>query len=129
MNNSDTNLYLGTLRASVEGRFLCISQSDRRRHLYTIGQTGSGKTTFLKFCILQDVLAGRGFAIIDPHGDLADDIINSIPRSRVRDVVYLNPSDTDHPIGFNPFQGISREHQPFVASNILSTMRSIWRDS
>lgn len=91
MNNSDTNLYLGTLRASVEGRFLSISQSDRRRHLYTIGQTGSGKTTFLKFCILQDVLAGRGFAIIDPHGDLADDIINAIPRSRVRDVVYLNP--------------------------------------
>lgn len=129
MNNSDTNLYLGTLRASVEGRFLSISQSDRRRHLYTIGQTGSGKTTFLKFCILQDVLVGRGFAIIDPHGDLAEDIINAIPRSRVRDVVYLNPSDTDHPIGFNPFQGVDREHQPVVASNILSTMRSIWRDS
>lgn len=129
MIQSNENLFLGNLTSSVDDVYLQLSQADRRRHLYTIGQTGSGKTTFLKFCILQDIMAGRGIAIIDPHGDLADEIINSIPRSRTRDVVYFNPSDQDHPIGFNPFQGVSKHHQSVVASNILSAMRSIWRDS
>ncbi|MEO1703700.1 MAG: TraM recognition domain-containing protein [Pseudomonadota bacterium] len=106
-----------------------LSQADRRRHLYAIGQTGSGKTTFLKFCILQDVYAGRGFALIDPHGDLASEIVDALPRNRVRDCVYLNPSDRACPIGFNPLVGVETELQAVVAANLLATFRSIWREN
>ena len=108
---------------------MSLSAEDRRRHLYVIGQTGSGKTTFLKSCILQDLHSGEGFALIDPHGDLAEEIIDSIPRNRVRDVVYFNPSDLAYPIGFNPLGLIDESMRPVVVSNIVSSLRSIWRDS
>jgi len=91
MSFDESQLYIGTLKASIEDRWLSLSQADRRRHMYVIGQTGSGKSTLIGSCILQDVLAGRGFAFIDPHGDSAELIIDSIPKSRVRDVVYFNP--------------------------------------
>jgi len=62
----ENKLYIGTFKASVQDRWLSLSQADRRRHMYVIGQTGSGKSTLIGNCILQDVLAGRGFAFIDP---------------------------------------------------------------
>jgi len=77
MNFDTQQLYLGTLKASTTNRWLSLSQVDRRRHMYVIGQTGSGKSTLLNNCILQDVLSGRGFAFIDPHGDSAELIIES----------------------------------------------------
>lgn len=109
--------------------FLTLSAEDRRRHLYVIGQTGSGKTTFLKACILQDVLNGEGLALLDPHGDLADEIIDAIPKSRVRDVVYFNPSDFEYPIGFNPLGRVPDAMRPVAVSNIIASLRSIWRES
>jgi len=96
--------------------------------MYVIGQTGSGKSTLLNNCILQDIVSGRGFAFIDPHGDSAERIIDSIPKSRVRDVVYLNPSDFDFPIGFNPLRGIPKDLQPTATANLIAAFRSIWRD-
>jgi len=106
-----------------------LSQADRRRHLYLIGQTGSGKSTLLGNCILQDVLSGRGFAFIDPHGDSAELIIDSIPKKRVRDVVYFNPSDTDFPLGFNPLRGVPDHLKATATANLIATFRSIWRES
>ena len=129
MNNKSNTLYLGMRSASVDEGFLSLSAEDRRRHLYAVGQTGSGKTTFLKFCITQDIHAGRGFALIDPHGDLAAELIDSIPGARIRDVVYFDPSDREHPIGFNPLANVPRDMQPVLAANIIATFRSIWRDS
>lgn len=78
---------------------------------------------------MQDVHAGRGCALIDPHGDLASELISSVPRSRTRDVVYFDPTDVEHPIGFNPIANVSKAQQPIVAANILAAFRSIWRDS
>lgn len=121
-------LYIGTLKASVTERWLCLSQADRRRHMYVIGQTGSGKSTLLNNCILQDVMSGRGFAFIDPHGDSAEAIIDSIPKSRTRDVVYLNPSDLEFPLGFNPLRGIPVDFQATATANLIAAFRSIWRD-
>ena len=121
-------LHIGTRKASVKERWLSLSQVDRRRHMYVIGQTGSGKSTLLNNCILQDIVSGRGFAFIDPHGDSAERIIDSIPKSRVRDVVYLNPSDFDFPIGFNPLRGIPKDLQPTATANLIAAFRSIWRD-
>lgn len=78
-----------------------MKDADRRRHAYIIGKTGSGKSEFMKNLILQDVQAGRGVAVIDPHGDLADGVLELIPKDRIDDVVYFNPSDMEYPMGLN----------------------------
>lgn len=83
---------------------LMISESTRRQHTYIIGQTGTGKTTLMKTMILSDMNAGNGLAVIDPHGELYDDLLALIPESRKDDVVLLNPSDTQYPVGFNLLQ-------------------------
>lgn len=128
MNFDTQQLYLGTLKASTTDRWLSLSQVDRRRHMYVIGQTGSGKSTLLNNCILQDVLSGRGLAFIDPHGDSAEIIIDSIPPERIRDVVYLNPSDIDFPLGFNPLRGVPKHLQAVATANLIAAFRSIWRN-
>jgi DNA helicase HerA-like ATPase len=78
-----------------------LSEDERQRHLYITGGTGSGKTTLLKYMIKQDIKSGRGIALIDPHGDLAESIINEVPKSRLKDVIYFNPCDISHPIVLN----------------------------
>jgi len=128
MNFDETQLYIGTLKASVNDRWLSLSQPDRRRHMYVIGQTGSGKSTLINNCILQDVLSGRGFAFIDPHGDSAELIIDSIPKNRIRDVIYLNPSDIDFPLGFNPLRGVPKHLKATATANLIAAFRSIWRE-
>jgi len=125
----DNTLYLGQDRSSTSGSFIALSQEDRRRHIYALGQTGSGKTTFLLSLAIQDIEQGRGLCVLDPHGDLAEIIIDSIPRHRVRDVVYLNPTDTEHPIGFNPLADIPPEQRPVAVANMIAAFRSIWRES
>ena len=128
MNFDEQQLYLGTFKASVNDRWLSLSQADRRRHMYVIGQTGSGKSTLLNNCILQDVLSGRGFAFIDPHGDSAELIIDSIPKPRIRDVVDLNPSDTGFPLGFTPLRDVPSHLKAAATANLIAAFRSIWRD-
>ena len=81
-----------------------LSEEERKRHVYIVGGTGTGKTTLLKYKIIQDIRAGRGVAVIDPHGDLATDLLNYIPKRRVNDVIYFNPADYKHPIGINLLQ-------------------------
>ena len=125
MNEDQPQLDLGFISSRADETVLSLSKEDRRRHIYVIGQTGSDKTTFLKSCILQDTLSDQGFAVIDLHGDLAEEIIDAIPRSRVRDVVYFNPSDINHPIGFNPLAGVNDAMRPVVVSNIIASLRSI----
>lgn len=128
MSFDTSQLYIGTFKASVTDRWLSLSQPDRRRHMYVIGQTGSGKSTLLNNCILQDILSGRGLAFIDPHGDSAELIIDSIPKKRVRDVVYLNPSDTSFPLGFNPLRGVPEPLKAAATANLIAAFRSIWRE-
>jgi hypothetical protein len=104
-----------------------ISVCDRRHHLYIIGKSGSGKTTLLKNLILQDIEAGHGVGIIDPHGDLAETLLDQIPSRRTDDVAYFNPADLEYPIGLNLLQ--TKEYPHLVASGIVSAFKSIWRDS
>ncbi len=78
-----------------------LSRLERERHMYILGGTGNGKTTMLLYGIMQDIKSGRGLAVIDPHGDLAEDIISRIPDERIKDVIYLNPDDLAYPIGIN----------------------------
>ena len=78
-----------------------LTASDRERHMYVIGGTGNGKTTMLLYAIIQDIQNGKGVAVLDPHGDLAETILRHIPGDRIADVIYLNPDDLSHPIGIN----------------------------
>lgn len=110
-------------------RTIALSPADRRRHLYVLGQTGSGKTSFLYSLIMQDVHRDRGLLVIDPHGDLADDVLDSIPKRRTREVIVLDPSDTERPVGFNPLVDIEPELQAVAVSNMVSALRSIWAES
>jgi hypothetical protein len=105
-----------------------FSHHDRRHHLYAIGKTGTGKTTLLRNLILQDIAAGHGVGVIDPHGDLTNDILDHIPRNRIEDVAYFNPADMEHPVGFNLLGCTPPEERHLVTSGIVSTFKAIWPD-
>lgn len=103
-----------------------ITQHDRRHHLYCIGKTGTGKTTLLHNLITQDIEAGRGVALLDPHGDLSRALLDFIPEHRVNDVVYLNPADLARPIGLNFFAKVAPDRRALVTNHILSVFTHIW---
>ena len=102
-----------------------LSHDDRRQHLYAIGKSGTGKTTLLRNFILQDIEAGRGIGVIDPHGDLATELLDCIPRHRIEETTYFNPADVEFPIGLNPLKAtIGNRH--LVASGVVEVFRGIW---
>lgn len=100
--------------------------NDRRRHTYIIGQTGMGKSKLLENLAYQDIMDGKGFCFIDPHGDSAEELLGMIPRSRMDDVIYFNPSDTENPLGFNIFEIESPEDMDFVISETNSMLKSLY---
>ncbi|MFH0830439.1 MAG: type IV secretion system DNA-binding domain-containing protein, partial [Parcubacteria group bacterium] len=106
-----------------------IKRDDRRKHVYLIGKTGMGKTTMLQNMIIGDIYAGNGVAIVDPHGDVSEDILDFIPDNRVNDVVYFNPADLDYPIAFNVFERVSDEHKDLVASGLVGVFKKLYAES
>jgi len=106
-----------------------IKAQDRRRHMYIIGQTGTGKTTLLENMVINDIRAGRGVGIIDPHGEFAEKILNFVPEERIDDVIYFNPADIDNPIAFNPLEKVGMEHRHLIASGIMGVFKKIWVDA
>jgi hypothetical protein len=106
-----------------------IKDNDRLGHIYCIGKTGVGKSTLLKNMAISDIERGNGLGIIDPHGDIAEEILNHIPTGRLKDVVYFDPSDLDHPIAFNPLHAIHPNYHHLVASGLVSTFRKVWSES
>lgn len=105
-----------------------IKTDDRRRHVYVVGKTGMGKTTLLENMILSDIYAGHGCCYVDPHGDTAEKLIDYIPSWRINDVVYFNPSDVEHPIGFNILEAIDPTMKHLVASALMSVFKKIWEN-
>ncbi|MFA6436689.1 MAG: CxxC-x17-CxxC domain-containing protein [Candidatus Paceibacterota bacterium] len=112
-----------------ERRKFGIKIDDRRRHVYVIGKTGVGKTTVLENMAIADIRAGHGMAIVDPHGEFADKMLDFIPKSRVNDVIYFNPSDLDFPIALNVIEKVSPEQRHLVASGLVGVFKKIWADS
>jgi type IV secretory pathway TraG/TraD family ATPase VirD4 len=106
-----------------------IKQKDRLRHIYIIGKTGQGKTTLLENMINFDIQNKNGLAFLDPHGDSVQRILDYIPKERIDDVIYFNPADTNHPIGFNPLEKVSWEHRHLTAISLLSIFKKIWVDA
>ena len=106
-----------------------IKKDDRRRHTYIIGKTGMGKTTLLENMVISDVRAGNGVAVVDPHGDFAEKILNFVPSSRINDVIYFNPADIDYPIAFNVMEQVDPKYKHLVASGLIGVFKKIWADS
>lgn len=106
-----------------------IKADDRRRHMYFIGKTGMGKSTVLENMIVDDIRAGRGVAVVDPHGDLAEKVMAYIPEHRVKDVIYFNPADIDYPIAFNVVEQVDANLQHLVASGLIGVFQKLWADS
>ena len=106
-----------------------LEPRDRRHHLYTIGKSGTGKTTFLHNLIAQDIAAGHGVGVIDPHGDLASELLDYIPRHRIEDVVYFSPADMEHPVGFNLLGRTLPDSRHLVASGVVGVFKTTWPNS
>jgi len=106
-----------------------LKLEDRRRHVYIIGKTGSGKTTLIENMIFYDIQTGKGVGYLDPHGDSVLRILKLIPRNRIDDVLYFDPSDIEYPLAFNPLESVSYELRHIVASSILSVLKKIWVDA
>lgn len=103
-----------------------IKTDDRRRHMYLIGKTGMGKTTLMENMVIQDIRNGHGVAFLDPHGDSVQRILDSIPSSRVNDVVYFNPADMEYPLAFNILEAVDPKYKHLVASGLMGVFTKIW---
>ena len=117
------------IATTARGDRVIFSREERERHVYIVGKSGSGKSTFLFNLAMGDILAGQGVAVIDPHGDLALDILDAIPRSRINDVCYLDVTDSERPVGFNPASKIAPERRALAAAGIVSAFKHQWSDS
>jgi Type IV secretion-system coupling protein DNA-binding domain len=106
-----------------------ISPADRRQHVYVIGKTGSGKTTLLRNMIVQHIARGDGVGLIDPHGDLAEEILNHIPPRRTDHFCYFNPGDLEFPVGLNLLWNVAPDDRHLVASGVVLAFKGIWRES
>jgi hypothetical protein len=121
-----TGLYLGRSRYRGIERPIYISDEDRRRHMYIIGKTGTGKSQLLEEMIVQDIQAGKGIAVVDPHGDLIDGVLSRIPPNRAEDVIYFDPSDTQRPMGLNMLEAGTEEQKHFVVTSIVGLMYKLY---
>jgi hypothetical protein len=104
-----------------------IRQSDRLYHLYVIGRTGTGKTTLLEHLVRSDIEAGRGCALIDPHGDLAVRVARSVPAHR--ECVYWDIADPNTPYGYNPLRKVRKDKIPIAVSGLLEAFKKMWSDA
>ncbi len=106
-----------------------IKRKDRSRHMYVIGKTGMGKSTLLENMAVQDIKNGEGIAFVDPHGKSADLLLEYVPESRIKDVLYFAPFDMDFPISFNVMEDVGADKRHLVANGLMSAFKKIWVDA
>ncbi|OGH33923.1 MAG: hypothetical protein A3J69_00415 [Candidatus Levybacteria bacterium RIFCSPHIGHO2_02_FULL_42_12] len=119
-------MFLGKSTFRGLSKQVYMSLDDRRRHMYIIGKTGTGKSESLKSMIMQDIREGQGVAVIDPHGDLIDDILPMIPSQRAEEVILFDPSDTKRPMGLNMLEAQTEEQKHYVVSSIIGLMYKLF---
>lgn len=119
-------LRIGVTNFRRDRRAFGIRERDRAGHVYVIGKTGTGKSTLLLNMVVADIHAGGGVGLVDPHGDLAEAVLDRIPASRIDDVIYINAADLDYPVAFNPLRKVAPTQRHLVVSGLISTFKKIW---
>ncbi len=106
-----------------------IADADRIRHVLVVGKTGAGKSTLLRRLAADDLAAGRGLLLIDPHGDLAAQVRDDVPRHRKNDLRFLDGTDPENAPGLNPLHGVARDERALAVSNLLSTLKKLFEEA
>lgn len=120
------HVYFGKTDYRNTERLFGVARKDRRQHMYVIGKTGTGKSVLLNNLIIQDIMNGDGVCVVDPHGELVEGVLKMIPKTRLKDVVYFNPADIDHPMGFNVLELPDPKYKHLVASGLMGIFTKIW---
>ena len=128
-SNTEGLTILGKTNYRGSNQTFGIKTLDRRRHIYIIGKTGMGKSTILENMLFSDIRAGHGVAVVDPHGDLADAVLNFIPSNRTNDVIVIDPSDRDWPVAFNMLENIDPAFNTIVCSGLVGIFKKIYAES
>lgn len=126
--NSNKITFIGKIDFRNKAIPFGIKENDRTRHTYIIGKTGMGKSTLLENLAIQDIQNGEGLCIIDPHGSMAEKMLDHIPESRVKDVVYFAPFDGDYPVGLNMLEKVAEDKRYLVANGLMSAFKKIFTD-
>jgi len=125
-NISDKGLMLGYNLFRGTKKRINLDPEDRRRHVYAVGQTGTGKSTLLKNMALQDMLNGEGFAFIDPHGDVAEELLSMVPKERTEDVIYFSPAEMEYPLGLNLFEFNEEDEKDFLIQETINMLYKLY---
>ena len=135
MKNDKFDVVLGQSNHHEGVTPIGLTAAERERHVFIIGGTGNGKTTMLQYAIVQDIQNGKGVAVVDPHGDMAETLLRYIPEERINDVIYFNPDDLAHPIGLNLLEltpGLEGDdllrEKDLVTESVVSIFRKIFSD-
>lgn len=126
MSHSEKVIYIGRVDYRNKQLTFGIKERDRTRHMYIIGKTGMGKSVLLENMIIQDINAGDGLCVIDPHGSLAEKLLDFIPESRVNDVIYFAPFDVDYPTGLNILEKVDISKRHLVANGLMAAFKKIF---
>ncbi|MDP4007680.1 MAG: type IV secretion system DNA-binding domain-containing protein [Candidatus Peregrinibacteria bacterium] len=103
-----------------------IKREDRRRHLYVVGKSGTGKSKLLEMLVQQDIINGHGVGVLDPHGDLVDNILRMVPEHRMKDVIYFDPGDTEFPIAFNPLEKVDEKYKMQLTIGFIDIFKKLF---
>lgn len=122
----DEGLLLGYNEFRGTKKPIRLSENDRRRHTYIIGQTGTGKSVLLENLAFQDMMDGRGFAFVDPHGDTVESLLGKVPKERVEDIIYFNPGDMTNPIGLNMFEFDHPDQKDFLIQEAINMLYGLY---
>src|SRR5476649_1759473 len=117
--------YIGITTYRDKNQLFGIKRKDRRQHVYMLGKSGTGKSVLMFNMIIQNIKNGDGVCMVDPHGENVEAILSAIPPERIKDVVYFNPADADHHIGFNVLELIDPQYKHLVASGLMGIFTKI----
>ena len=129
MNFGNDINYFAQTNFRNDKRTFGIKRSDRTAHMYLIGKTGTGKSTLLETLLTNDIQSGEGVALLDPHGDLVEKIVQKIPEHRKKDLIYFNVPDPQCPYGYNPLKRVIPDKRALAVSGLMEVFKKKWEDS